>query len=105
MQPGFTAESSTYHSTHAYVVQLLPAGNYLSSAGLVVPQQCGSFCGGDPDCMDTCIDWVTSGAPFRGGAGPRPTGEQCFDIIRSCYRRCGRLPRDRQSDCFDSCTC
>jgi hypothetical protein len=71
---------------------------------------CGGICGGDGDCMDTCIDWVTSGASFRGGAtsgggagGPRLIGRQCSTAVLSCNQMCGKLSKQHKGDCLDAC--
>jgi hypothetical protein len=103
--PGYAAEASLQKTGLLYRGR--NSAMHPSAGNVVVPQQCASICGSDPDCMDTCIDWVTSGAPFRrggGGGGAGLSGAQCMSAVRNCLRYCRTLPKEQRPDCFNNCT-
>jgi hypothetical protein len=119
--PGFTAEASIavfntktspYDGRDQNTPKVVTGRKTVTHRELRFPNQsvvpaivsnCGAFCGGDPDCMDVCNDWLTSGAPFRGGVEGL-TGAECSRLVRNCVRECRTLRPAYRQDCFDACS-
>ena len=57
----------------------------------------------DPDCMDSCQNFLTESGPPNGGDSPHRS-QACIQAYRACMMKCKLLRDiDQRAQCYDAC--